>query len=128
MEKICDAELLTEELQLSATPAADSAQKSGMDDFWLEFDARVELLPELTGKATSEQEVGLNTLAALFVAVPWGATLPALQLQCLGVRPAFAHTMIGDTLWAQCWGDRQGRMMHRASQTPTWSRTRCSTS
>ena len=55
-------------------------------------------------------ENALNTLAALYTAVPWGVQIPALTFRHLGVSPATVHTLLGDQIWTDCWRERQGRI------------------
>ena len=40
---------------------------------WLNFEAEVSLLPPVKNRTQPDQEAALNTLAALFTTVPWGA-------------------------------------------------------
>ena len=54
----------------------------------------------------------LNVLAALYIAVPWGALLHALSFEAMGVAPPMVHTLVGDTIWQECWGERHGRVNH----------------
>ena len=80
------------------------------EDLWLEFDAKPELVPKIEVPIPELTETALETLAALFSATPWGAQLPALTFGHLGVQPHMVHTLLGDTMWVQCWGERHGRV------------------
>ena len=87
---------------LAAAPAAGGDPAA---DLWREFKADCDLLPK--GPVHSAATVGvLQQLSAVFVAVPWGAPLPAMQFQTLGAPPHAVHTLLGDLIWKDCWKDQ----------------------
>ena len=81
-----------------------------VDDLWLDFDAEASLLPKVQDPIPKNIENALNTLAALYTAVPWGVQIPALTFRHLGVSPATVHTLLGDKMWTDCWRERHGRI------------------
>ena len=83
---------------------------NALDDLWLNFNAEPTLLPTMKCKPPADQQAALNALAALFMAVPWGTQLPAVHFAAIGVPPNVVHTLVGDTIWQDCWGERQGRI------------------
>ena len=89
---------------------ATLTERNALDDLWLNFDAKPTLLPKLQDKPPADQQAALNALAALFMAVPWGAQLPAVNFAAIGAPPSVVHTLVGDTVWQDCWGERQGRI------------------
>ena len=95
--------------EASSASAAPQAEANPTADLWLDFAAEPSQLPTL-GTPSPEAVKTLHKLAALFAAVPWGTQLPALQFEHLGVRPSFVHTMVGNTIWNACWGERQGEI------------------
>ena len=72
----------------------------------LDFPAERNQLPELRGKLSAEQQEALMKLHTLLQAVPWGCALPSVQFLNLGINPCHVHTLVGDTLWQACWGER----------------------
>ena len=92
----------------AAAPLAQ-AEVNATADLWLDFAAEPSQLPQL-GNPDPEAAETLQKLAALFAAVPWGTQLPAIQFKHLNVRPSFVHTMVGDTIWQACWGERHGEI------------------
>jgi hypothetical protein len=49
----------------------------------------------------------MQQLAAIFAAIPWGTQAPAMQFGGLDIAPGFVHSLVGDTIWQACWGDRK---------------------
>ena len=94
----------------SAPNGPDSAQWTAADDLLLDFAADAELLPKVQDPIPADIEAALDTLAALFAAVPWGAQLPPLTFGQICVPPNMVHTLVGDKIWEACWGERQGRV------------------
>ena len=65
------------------------------------------LLPAPTGTpAELAADTTLMNLGTLFAAVPWGAPLPTLKFNALGTPPCYVHTLVGDTMWKDCWKDQ----------------------
>ena len=79
-------------------------------DLWRAFEAEPSQLPVL-GTASPQELKTLQQLAALFAAVSWGAQLPALRVDCLGVAPSFVHFLVGDTIWKACWLEIQAAII-----------------
>ena len=94
----------------SQASVAPPKQWTPADDLLLEFNAEAELVPKVQDPIPKGYEAALNTLAALFTAVPWGAQLPALTFGQINVMPSMIHTMIGDQMWTECWGERHDRI------------------
>ena len=90
----------------AAAPAAVAVDP--MLDLHLDFKSETQLLPVLSGSPSAEQARELGCLQALFAAVPWGAPLPTVDFKHLGAHPAFVHGLLGDTMWVDCWKERQG--------------------
>ena len=89
------------DLQVAPAAGGDPAA-----DLWREFTADCDLLPK--GVAPSDATLGvLQQLSAVFVAVPWGAPLPAMQFKTLGAPPHAVHTLMGDHIWKDCWKDQR---------------------
>ena len=103
-----EAKVAEQEAAMSGAPAAMTWD--ALDDLRLNFNAEPSLLPTIADPMPKEIEGALDTLAALFTAVPWGVSLPALTFEQLGINPATAHTLLGNTMWEECWGERQGRI------------------
>ena len=90
-----------------APPSADGQDSAARwNDLFLEFEATAEQLPTLGGTPTGDQKNAVDLLLALFLAVPWGSSLPSVQFSHLGVHPCFMHGLVGDVIWQACWGDR----------------------
>ena len=94
----------------SAAAAAQGEDNEPEVDLWRELTPDASLLPELTGTPSEAEATQLATLAAFFVAVPWGAPLPALTFHVLGAHPSVVHGLIGDEMWKEAWGEKQGRI------------------
>ena len=95
----------TGDLSGEQTPAWDPTH-----DLWLQFNAEPTLLPKVADPIPKDVETALDSLAALFTAVPWGQALPALTFDQLGVQPHMVHSLLGTAMWEQCWGERQARV------------------
>jgi hypothetical protein len=81
-----------------------NAEQAGVD-LWRTFTAGPELLPVIQGDPSEAEKKWLAKLHALFVALPWGQTLPAVQFKTLGAPPQFVHTLVGTAMWEDCWKD-----------------------
>ena len=79
-----------------------------LHDLWRDFNAEPNLLPPIQGMLPQDHETALTQLAGLFLAVPWGTALPAIQFSQLGVPPPLVHTLVGDVMWKDCWKERHG--------------------
>jgi hypothetical protein len=86
---------------VAASPAADP-----WADLKLDFPAERDQLPVL-GVPDAMQLKSMQQMAAIFEAIPWGTQTPALQFESIDVAPGFAHSLVGDTIWAACWQDRK---------------------
>ena len=93
-----------------APQQAQAKQWQESDDLWLNFEAQPTLLPPAVEKLPEDQEKAVNLLASLFMAVPWGSQLPAVHFSALGLPPSMVHTLVGDTMWQECWGERHNRV------------------
>ena len=47
-------------------------------------------------------------MGTIFAAIPTFTGTPSLRFQDLGVPPSFVHTLVGDTIWKDCWQNRHG--------------------
>ena len=97
----------------SAQGAAAAAQVEDNEpelDLWRELTPDASLLPNPAGTPTEAEATQLDTLAAFFGAVPWGSPLPALTFHVLGAHPSVVHGLIGDEMWKEAWGEKQGRI------------------
>ena len=106
-----------ERVRGAATPAAGSADLNAAqaaeaaEDLWREFEVDPAKLPTLNKANASQPELDiLGALASLFAAIPWGAPLPTVQFDALGVAPSFIHTLVGDGVWQACWGAKHAQI------------------
>ena len=93
----------------AATPTGLPDAASGSDprsDLWLLFEANQTDLPN-RGTLTGQEKQALDQVSALFAAVPWGSSLPALQFDDIGVPPSLVHALVGDVIWSKCWLHRK---------------------
>ena len=98
-------------VELDPPPAvATPVTWTALDDLRLDFNAEPSLLPSVQDPMPKDIEGALDMLAALLAAVPWGITLPAITFQQLGVGPPMVHTLLGNTMWTECWGERHSRV------------------
>jgi hypothetical protein len=87
--------------EMTSAPPADPYA-----DLLLDFPAERDQLPSL-GTPDPIQLRSMQQMAAIFAAIPWGTQAPALQFSSLDVAPSFAHSLVGDAIWAACWQDRK---------------------
>jgi hypothetical protein len=90
--------------EMTSAPPADPYA-----DLFLEFPAERDQSPSL-GTPDTMQLRSMQQMAAIFAAIPWGTHTPALQFDSLDVAPSFAHSLVGDTIWAACWQDRKDKI------------------
>ena len=102
-------------LAAPVTPTLPGGRWCAAGDLWLEFNADPALLPTTAGTRPQLELAALNVLAALYIAVPWGAQLPALSFEAMGVSPPMVHTWWGTPSGKSAGGSDRG-----GSTTPTW--------
>ena len=101
------AEPAAEPMDIDARSRKDN---DPIHDVWLECEIDRSLIPPPKSDLSPSDQTQVTTLTAFFQAVPWGAQLPTLTFHVLGAHPSVAHSLIGDQMWKEVWGEKYGRV------------------
>ena len=102
-----------QDLQAAAGTASSNPTARDNDpihDVWLECEIDKSLIPPPKSDLAPSDQTQVTRLTSFFQAVPWAAQLPTLTFHVLGAHPSMAHSLVGDQMWKDVWGEKSSRV------------------